>query len=138
MIPPGTSFALSDTKGMHISVKMKIALSPASILAAQDNPYLALGGPSGAVVDSETGVRQAKAVGGVAYEGLKAVVDGLYDCSDLFLPLKTAAGVFRTIIKHVEVCVLMYDTDSWVTHCLFLPIRLYWRTSRNSKTLKQS
>jgi len=91
---------------------MKIALSPA-IIAPQDNAYLAIGGLPAVVVDPETRVQQAKAVGSVVYEGLKTVVEGLYDCSDIFLPLKTAAGGILTIIKFVEVCVLTYDnTDS--------------------------
>jgi hypothetical protein len=103
---------------------MKIALSPVPTLtatslrsgdpASQDNDYLAIGGlPAvGAGADPETRVQQAKAVGSVVYEGLKTVVQGLYDCSDIFLPLKTAAGGILTIIKFVEVCVLVYNTDS--------------------------
>jgi hypothetical protein len=39
----------------------------------------------------------------VAYEGLKTVFQGLYDCSDLFLPLKAASGALLTILKIVDV-----------------------------------
>ncbi|KAK7435063.1 hypothetical protein VKT23_019871 [Stygiomarasmius scandens] len=37
-----------------------------------------------------------------AHAGLTQIVQGLYDCSDMFLPLKTAAGVFLTIDKIVD------------------------------------
>ena len=46
---------------------------------------------------------QMPAVGSVAYEGLKTVLQGLYDCSDIFLPLKTAAGGLLTVIKMIDV-----------------------------------
>ena len=46
---------------------------------------------------------QMQAVGSVAYEGLKTVLQGLYDCSDIFLPLKTTAGGLLTIIKIIDV-----------------------------------
>ena len=46
---------------------------------------------------------QMQAVGSVAYEGLKTVLQGLYDCSDIFLPLKTAAGGLLTVIKMIDV-----------------------------------
>ena len=69
-----------------------------------DNGYLAIG-----VVDPETKVQQAKTVGSVVYEGLKIVVEGLYRCSDMFLPLKTAAGGILTFIEVVEVSGSMYE-----------------------------
>ena len=101
---------------------MKIALSLISTptatslnsgdLASQNNDYLAIGGLPAVVVDHETRVQQVKAVGSVVYEGFKTVLEGLYDCSDMLLPLKTAAGGILTIIKFVEVCVLMYNNNN--------------------------
>ena len=67
-------------------------------LAPQDNRYLAIG-PLAVVIDPET----AKAKGSAVYEGLKIVVKGLYNCSDIFLPLKTVAGGILTFIEIVEV-----------------------------------
>ena len=88
---------------------MKITLSAVN----GNNPYLPIGGLSDVVVEPETRVQQAKAVGGVVYEGMKQVLKGLYDCSDMFLPLKTAAGGLLTIIDFVEVCLSIYNsTDS--------------------------
>ena len=106
-------------KGNPIAPKIKIALSLVSTstatslnsgnLAPQNNAYLAIGGLPAVVVDPETRVQQAKAVGSVVYEGFKTVLKGLHDCSDMFLPLKTAAGGILTIIEFVEVCVLVYN-----------------------------
>ena len=42
--------------------------------------------------------------GSTAYEGLKTVIQGVYDCSGIFPPLQTTAGVLLTISKAVDVC----------------------------------
>ena len=65
----------------------------------QDNLYTAIGGLPAAVVPT-TKTRQ---IGSVAYEGLKTVLQGLYDCSDMFQPLKTATGALLTILRIVDV-----------------------------------
>jgi len=101
---------------------MKIALSIVSTSTAtglnsgdlppQNNNYLAISGFPAVVVDPETRVRQAKAVGSVVYEGLKTVLQGLNDCSNMCPPLRTAVGMFLTIIKFVEVCVLVYNNNN--------------------------
>jgi hypothetical protein len=113
------SFILTDSKGNPVPAKMKIALSPVSTSTAtsmpsgnivpQDNDRQAIGGLPAVVVDPETRVQQANVVGSAIYEGFKTVVEGLYNCSDMFLPLKTAAGGILTVIKLVEVCVLVYN-----------------------------
>ena len=41
--------------------------------------------------------------GSTAYEGLKTVIQGVYDCSGIFPPLQTTAGVLLTISKAVDV-----------------------------------
>ena len=46
---------------------------------------------------------QMQAAGSVVYEGLKTVLQGLYDCSDIFLPLKTTAGGLLAVIKIFDV-----------------------------------
>ena len=113
------SFVLTDEKGNPIAPKMKIALSfvsPSTAtglnLAPQNNDYLAIGGLPAAVDDPQTRVQQAKEVGSVAYEGFKTVIEGLYDCSDIFLPLKTATGGILTFIKLFEVCVFVYNNNN--------------------------
>jgi hypothetical protein len=79
--------------------------------APQDNNYLGIGGPLAVVVDPETRVQQAKAVGSVVYEGLKIVIQGLYKCSDMFLPLKAAAGGILIFIELVEVSGSMHTNQ---------------------------
>ena len=73
----------------------------------QNNHYQAINGLPAVVDDPKTRVQQAKMVGVVVYEGLKTVLQGLKDCSNMFPPLGTAAGGILTIIKVVEVCVLV-------------------------------
>lgn len=63
----------------------------------QDNPFEAI---SGVMPRSQS---QMQVVGSAAYEGLKTVLQGVYDCSDIFLPLKTTAGGLLTIIKIIDV-----------------------------------
>jgi hypothetical protein len=56
-----------------------------------------------------TGVKEPRTrdkVGSTAYAGLAVIIQGLYDCSDMFLPLKTAAGGFLAIYHTVEVRII--------------------------------
>ncbi|KAJ7754384.1 hypothetical protein DFH07DRAFT_823141 [Mycena maculata] len=50
----------------------------------------------------QTRNQTAAELGRTAYDGLSLIVQSLYDCSDIFLPLKTAAGVFLAITGVVE------------------------------------
>jgi hypothetical protein len=45
-----------------------------------------------------------KECGSTTYEGLKTAIQGVYDCSGIFPPLQTTAGVLLTISKVVDVC----------------------------------
>jgi len=71
----------------------------------QHNPYAAIGGLGTTIHMPPT---QAQQMRSAAYEGLKIVLQGLYDCSDMFLPLKTAAGVLMAMIKIVDVSRLVF------------------------------
>lgn len=138
--PTESSFDLTDKKGIPVA-KMKIAfstISTSTMISSQDNAYVTIGGLRAVGVDPGTGVQHAKAVGGVAYEGLKTVVDIIYEFSDAFPPLKAAAAIFRTVTIFVEVCFSLYNAGLRVIHYSISPIRLCWRISRNSKTSKQS
>ena len=106
---------MTNKEGNPIVPKIKIALSLVSTSTATslnsrnltpqlNNNYLAISGIPALVVGPETRVQQAKAMGSVVYEGFKAVLQGLYDCSDIFLPLKTLTGGILAIIDLVEVC----------------------------------
>ncbi|KAJ7756105.1 hypothetical protein B0H14DRAFT_3166369 [Mycena olivaceomarginata] len=69
---------------------------------SQDNPYAGIGGLPTTLPGPLTLGQRTKEGGRTAYAGLTTIVQGLYDCSDMFLPLKTAAGVFLTIDKIVD------------------------------------
>ncbi|KAJ3501567.1 hypothetical protein NLJ89_g9281 [Agrocybe chaxingu] len=66
---------------------------------AQDNPFVAVGGLPPSVPVPETGFQRTKSA---AYEGFKLVLQGVYDCSDMFPPLKAAAGGLLTFIKIID------------------------------------
>ena len=137
---------MTNKEGNPIVPKIKIALSLVSTstatslnsgnLTPQLNNYLAIGGIPALVVGPETRVQQAKAMGSVVYEGFKAVLQGLYDCSDIFLPLKTLTGGILAIIDLVEVCLDLQQRQ--LIHRSFVRIRPCWRIRGNSKTLNQS
>lgn len=74
----------------------------------QDNPYAAIGGISTTPAVPETRVQRAKAVGSVAYEGVKLVLQGISDSAAMCPPLKTAVAGLLTIIKLVDVCGSIY------------------------------
>ncbi|KAJ7641771.1 hypothetical protein FB45DRAFT_1054201 [Roridomyces roridus] len=48
------------------------------------------------------GVKQLPVEPTTVYESLILVVESLYDCSDMFLPLKSAAGIILTVCKLAE------------------------------------
>ena len=74
------------------------------VASRNNNAYTMIGGsiPTDVAVP-QTFVQKVKAEGSVAYEGLKAIAQALYSCSDIFLPVKTAVGVFLEIDKVVDV-----------------------------------
>jgi len=78
---------------------------PSAQAARTNNAYMAIVGVPATTVDST--------MGSVVYEGLKTVLQGLYDCSDMFLPLKTAAGSLLTIFKIVDV----RGFQTWFMNC---------------------
>ena len=67
------------------------------------NPYTAILELSTTPSGSLTWERQMKEWGSTAYEGLKTAIQGIYDCSGIFPPLQTTAGVLLTISKAVDV-----------------------------------
>ena len=73
-----------------------------------NNAYTAIGGLPTTTVDPT--------VGSVVYEGLKIVMQGLFDCSDMFLPLKTTAGGLLTIFRIVDV----RGFEAWFMKCYLM------------------
>jgi hypothetical protein len=67
------------------------------------NEYTAIGGLPTTLSGPLTPGQQLREKGKTAYQGLIAIVQALSDCSDIFLPLKTACNVILTIYKTVDV-----------------------------------
>jgi hypothetical protein len=107
LAPLGTSPRNASPPTATQALTAPVATPSSGNLIPQDNVYTAIGGLPATVVP-KTPVQRAKAEGSTFYEGLKTVLQGLYDCSDMFLPLKTAAGGLLTIIKAVDVCGSVY------------------------------
>ena len=73
-------------------------------ISAKSAPQVNLQGTEyTAILGSLTREHQMKEWGSTAYEGLKMAIQGIYDFSGSFPPLKTTAGLLLTIIKAVDV-----------------------------------
>jgi hypothetical protein len=72
-------------------------------ISAQGTEYTAIVELSTTPSGPLTWEQRMKEGGSTAYEGLKTAIQGVYNCSDMFPPLKTAARVFLTISQVVDV-----------------------------------
>ena len=99
---PSTS-APQATNTTSVNHAPLVTAPPTTDVASRNNnAYTMIGGTTDVAVP-QTFVQKVKAEGSVAYEGLKAISQALYSCSDIFLPVKTAVGVFLEIDKVVDV-----------------------------------
>ena len=91
-----------------------VSALPNAASAPQINPqgieYTAILEPSTTPSGPLTREHRMKELGSTAYEGLKAAIQGIHDCSGIFPPLQTTAGVLLTISKVVDVCRSMCST----------------------------
>ena len=62
-----------------------------------------------------------KECGSTAYEGLKSAIQGIYDCSGIFPPLQTTAGVLLTISKVVDVRGSLCSTCKYSNNVSYYP-----------------
>ncbi|KAF8228359.1 hypothetical protein L208DRAFT_1460228 [Tricholoma matsutake] len=104
-----TSLSTSqNTSGTSAIQEPSVTTSSTATSSASDdhnlqyNEYTAIGGLPTTPPGPSTPGQRMKDGGGVAYEGLKAVAQALYNCSDMFLPLKAAVGVFLEVTKVVD------------------------------------
>jgi hypothetical protein len=122
----GTDEANAPMPGLQRDGAASSAQAPPKI----DNAYAAIVGLPTTTVDPT--------VGSLVYEGLKTVLQVLCDCSDMFLPLKTATGGLLAVFKIVDV----RGSEVWFHELLFnelfLRARRYQGTKRNSKISRQS
>ncbi|KIM79164.1 hypothetical protein PILCRDRAFT_570654 [Piloderma croceum F 1598] len=91
IIPPNTSASISASSA-----------TSATQINPQGTEYTAIVELSTTPSGPPTWEQRMKERGSTAYEGLKTAIQGIYDCSGSFPPLKTAAGVFLTISKVVD------------------------------------
>ncbi|KIM71218.1 hypothetical protein PILCRDRAFT_758976 [Piloderma croceum F 1598] len=91
VIPPNTSASISASP-----------INSATSANPQGTEYTAIIELSATPSGPLTWEQRMKEGGSTAYEGLKTAIQGIYDCSGSFPPLKTAAGVFLTISKVVD------------------------------------
>ena len=89
--------------------------------APQVNHYTAILELSTTPSGSLTWEHQMKEWGSTAYEGLKTAIQGIYDCSGIFPPLQTTAGVLLTISKAVDVSGSVCSTCKCVINISFCP-----------------
>ena len=105
LIPPSpmstTNTATSSTP-VPPSADQTASRVPAKSSNTHLNEYTAIGGVT-TTLHSLTPGQRMKERGVTAYRGLIAIVQALSDCSDIFLPLKTACNVILTIQKMFDV-----------------------------------
>ena len=101
--PQGTQTVTLDDATASISTSPMKSSTPAHQVNPQGTEYMAIlelsPKPSGPL----TWEHRLKACGSTAYEGLKTTIQGVYNCSGIFPPLQTAAGVLLTICSVVDV-----------------------------------
>jgi hypothetical protein len=117
-------------------------IAASSVPSGKPNPlhneYVAIGGLAATPPGPPTRGQRMKEAGSTVYAGLTTIVQGLYDCSDMFLPLKTAAGVFLTISNITDVRKTYVNYVETNFHNLFPVHRGCRQTRRNSRNSKPS
>ena len=100
--PQGTQPVADDATASTSASLMK-STTPAHQVNPQGTEYTAILELSSTPSGPLTWEHRMKAFGSTAYEGLKTAIQGVYDCSGMFPPLQTAAGVLLTICNVVDV-----------------------------------
>jgi hypothetical protein len=111
--PPKTS--------VSISASPTNSVTSATQVNPQGTEYTAIVEISTTPSGPPTWEQRMKEGGSTAYEGLKMAIQGIYDCSGSFPPLKTAAGVFLTISNVVDVRGSTCPTCNYIINVSFCP-----------------
>ena len=107
--PQGTPPITPDTVTASTSASRVKSATPVPQVNPQGTEYMAILELSPTPSGPLTWDHRMKARGSTAYEGLKTAIQGVYDCSAIFPPLHTTAGVLLTICKVVDVSGSMYS-----------------------------
>ena len=129
--PQETQPVTPDVATASISTSPMKSSTPAHQVNPQGTEYTAIlelsPKPSGPL----TREHRMKAFGNTAYEGLKTAIQGVHDCSGMFPPLQTTAGVLLTICKVVDVGGSMCSTCNYfITDISFCPFRKFQEIRR--------
>ena len=107
--PQGTQPVTPDTATASTPASRMRSATPVPQVNLQGTECMAILELSPTPSGPLTWEHRMKACGSTAYEGLKTAIQGVYDCSAIFPPLQTAAGVLLTICKVVDVRGSMYS-----------------------------
>ena len=121
--PQGTQPVAPDDATASISASLKKNTTPAHQVNPQGTEYTAILELSPTPSGPLTWEHRMKAFGSTAYEGLKTAIQGVYDCSGVFPPLQTAAGVLLTICNVVDVRGSMGSACNYIIDISFAPFR---------------
>lgn len=100
-LPNVASTPASQTSAIRMPAVATQTMS--NIPLGTPNLYLEFTGSHTTPSSPPTRRQRMKMIASTAYAGITEIFQGIYDCSDMFLPLKTVAGLFLTISKVVEV-----------------------------------
>ena len=102
-VPQEAQSVIPHNASASISATAKTCATSATSAPQEGTEYTAILELPATPSDSLSWEHQMKEWGGTAYEGLKTAIQGIYNCSGMFPPLQTAAGVLLTISKVVDV-----------------------------------
>ena len=117
--PQGAQSVIPDNTSASISALPMNSATFAHQVSSQGTEYVEILELSTMPSGSLTWDHRMKDWGSTAYEGLKTAIQGIYDCSGMFPPLQTTAGVLLTISKVVDVRGSMCSICKYVIHVSF-------------------
>ena len=128
--PQGTQPVTPYDATASISASLLKSATPAHQVNPQGTEYTAILELSPTPSGPLTWEHRMKAFGSTAYEGLKTAIQGVYDCSGVFPPLQTAAGVLLTICNVVDVRGSMGSACNYIIDISFAPFRKFQQIRR--------
>ena len=117
----GAQSVIPDNERTSISASSTNNTASAPQVIQQGTEYTAILDLSTTPSAPLTWELRMKECGSTAYEGLKTAIQGIYDCSAIFPPLQTTAGVLLTISKVVDVRGSPFSTCKYTNNDSYFP-----------------